>query len=432
VGEPRERRLLDFAGDSARLALGSALSQLILLAFTPVLGRLYGPAVVGTAAAAYAVVNVAGTIAAGRYEVAVMLPGERVDGLAALCVALIVCLGLSLSAALVGALAPSWLRLGLLTWALPTGLLSFGLSNAFTYWLLRERAFSWLSLGRITSSLAIVSWQGVVGFAGAATPANLVIGYLIGPFAVAIAGMVVLRRGGGGLRHALHRERLLAIARRFRRFPLMEAWGALLGALGLQVPILILSGMFPTATVGSFSMASRLLTAPVSFMGSAVGQVYFQRASALAARGGDIWALTRRLQAVLALIGAVPFLLVAVAGKPIFTWLLGPQWSDAGVFAQILAGASFLQLIYSPISPVFAVRRRLGSLTIVHSLNFSVPVIALLVGRVFLGPRVIPLVVTLSLSTGTLYLMLSLWNRAVARAPAPRSEHERERNPVHG
>jgi O-antigen/teichoic acid export membrane protein len=406
----------EFGGDSARLAAGIVLAQAILFGATPIVSRLYGPAVFGTAARVLAIVAVSSVIATGRFELAIMLPASRAAGYAVFCLSsAVACVGAIAASVVIVVLRP-WHSFGALSWALPLGLVINGVSTASAYWLLRDRSFSRVATGRVASSLLTVGMQIGLGLAGAPVAWVLIAATIVGP------GVMIVLAFSGSNRASLHARPawrdLCSAARDYRRFPLVEAGGALLGTLGLQLPVLLLSVWYPAASVGAFFMAQRLLTAPVSLMGAAVGQVFFQRASERMREGRELWSLTFSLFKRLVLVGFVPMSVVLVFGRPLFTWLLGPSWVDAGRFAQLLAPSTFFQLTFVPLCTLFAVMQRQGSALIIHLLIFSVPFAALVAGRTLFHGEVFPMIALLGISSGLLYFCLSMWNLALARSRA--------------
>jgi len=60
----------------------------------------------------------------------------------------------------------------------------------------------------------------------------------------------------------------------------------------------------------------------------------------------------------LALLGAVPFLLLWLYGQPILTVLLGDRWIDAGRYLEIMAPWLFMIWVAAPTHAVFIVLRK--------------------------------------------------------------------------
>jgi O-antigen/teichoic acid export membrane protein len=67
--------------------------------------------------------------------------------------------------------------------------------------------------------------------------------------------------------------------KRFRKFPLIDIWGALLNNISWQLPVLLLAVFFSQTLVGFYALAFRLIHLPMSLIGASLGKVFFQRAS---------------------------------------------------------------------------------------------------------------------------------------------------------
>ena len=61
------------------LMTGTALAQILLIAISPILTRLYTPAEFGTFALFTSLTSAIAVVAAGRYELAVILPRRHTD-----------------------------------------------------------------------------------------------------------------------------------------------------------------------------------------------------------------------------------------------------------------------------------------------------------------------------------------------------------------
>src|SRR5690606_26947217 len=171
-----------------------------------------------------------------------------------------------------------------------------------------------------------------------------------------ILGRVVALGGlfsrGGLLAQGLPRPRDLAHAwRRYRRFPLVASWAALLNVLGQQAPFLVLLTYYGQATLGLIGVTTRVLTAPATLIGQAVSRA-FQGGGSDAIRLGTkpLRPILRTNVKALSAISLPIAIVLAAFSPPLFSFVLGAEWREAGVYAQILAFGYAAQLIVSPIS----------------------------------------------------------------------------------
>jgi len=356
----------EFGRNVMTVASGTALAQLLPLLVAPVLTRVYTPADFGTFALYLAAATVLGALATGRYELAVMLPAR--DETAVMVVRLcVVIAAASALVALLGALfvgrlvAKALASESLAPWLLLVGPSVFltGVSQSAIHWSNRRKCFRRVARARIAQSVvaALASIAMATVHDG---PGGLIVGYVLGQL-VGTVGLVVV---------AIRRERLLlrrsanasdtfrAVACRYRDFPRYQGPSALLEAFAGQLPIVLLTSFFGSATAGFVSLSQRAVRLPVSVVGRAIGDVFRQRASEDWVRDGRcdrIFGLTFRRLAALAWI---PLAILAVLAPWLFEWVFGAEWRTAGGYARILSGVYFLQFVVSPLSFVFMIAER--------------------------------------------------------------------------
>jgi O-antigen/teichoic acid export membrane protein len=350
----------------AILVTGAALGQLIVLAASPLVTRLYTPADFGVLGVFSAFLGILGIAVTLRYELAIPLAedDESVVNLLALSLAVALLLSLMIALALWpwGEVITGWFNaeaLRPLLWLLPVGLLAMGCASVFTYWAVRRQAFGHITRNQISRSVGQVATQ--IGC-----------GYLIlGPFGL-LAGKIVAESAGiTTLALAFHRIegrkwraiRLHGMARaavRFGNLPTLATGAALLESGGRLAPAVLVAALYGAEVAGWFVLAQRILFAPVA-LGTAAARVYFSEASRLARAGGEgLYALFKATTWRLLVFGVLSLGLVVVAGPQLFALFFGSVWTEAGRFAQVLALTSLGQLVVSPVSQMLTVFERQG------------------------------------------------------------------------
>ena len=340
---------------------GTAASQVLLFAAAPVLTRLYSPDDFGLLALYAALLGIGGVVVSLRYQLAIPLPEDEHEAASVAMAALMAVAGtVVVSGVLVvflgepvagGLNAP---ELGPYLWLLPVGLLALGFYQVFKYWAIREKDFAPIARSKVTQSVTAIALQ--LGL------------YPLGPLALLLGQAAGHGAGGGRLAKAALAGRLplfrsvtprsmWAAAVRYRRFPLYSTWGAAFNKVGWNLPALALAPLFSPAVAGIYLLTHRVLVTPQSFIGQAVGQVFFSRA-AEAHRSDELGELVRKLVSRLALIGLPPALAVVIVGPQLFDFVFGGQWRQAGEFARWMAPWLFLVFLTSPLSTLFSVLER--------------------------------------------------------------------------
>jgi lipopolysaccharide exporter len=349
-----------FIRDTSTLVAGTAVAHLINLALMPILTRLYTSDQFGTFSLYMVVLSIGAVMACLSYEPALVLPGEDQEaedllgaliGLAVIMAAVSLLIVLLLRKELAGLLnAPN--LFDPLLW-LPLNLLTIGLYQAFNYRSIRYRRFQRLSLSRGLQAGVTDGLQIGGGMAGGGVH-SLVLGQIVGQ----VTASCVLASGGGPAPSAGERKKPFALSRyfpllvRYRNFPLYSTWGTLMNVAASQNVPVILSMSFGTMITGYYFMAVRLVSAPMSLIGNALGQVLLQRASKELTEKGNVSQLVAKTISRSLLLWVPVFLLVAWVAPGLISIYLGSEWNTSGCYVRALTPLFFLQILTSPISVV--------------------------------------------------------------------------------
>ncbi len=416
-----------FAGDVFKLVGGTTIAQGLTLLAAPILSRLYAPAAFGTAALFTSVVGVIAVVACFRYEFAIMLPERDKDAANILAVSIAAALATSgISATLITlARGPivQWLNapeLAPYLWLIPLAVLLHGIFNALNYWNSRTKHFGRLSIARVAAALTTSGAQLGIGVAGEAREGGLISASVAGSAVVTTAlGGQIWRDDWSLFQGSIRLRHMLDSLKRYRKFPLIDSWGGILNTISWQLPVLLLSAYFSQATVGFYSMAYRLIQLPMTLVGSAIAQVFFQRASEVQSQRGDLKGTVEMVFQRLVALALYPSLAMTVAGREIFVVVFGPAWAEAGTYVQILGLWMFFWFISSPLSTLFSVLEHQELGLIVHAAIFVTRAISLVVGGA-LGN--VYLALALFAGSGVLvYGGLTIWNIKLAGVPLRRS-----------
>ncbi|MEW6216689.1 MAG: oligosaccharide flippase family protein, partial [Candidatus Bipolaricaulota bacterium] len=247
-----------FGRSVAVLAGGTALGQTVTILASPLLTRLYDPQDFGIAAVYTSLLSIFSVVASLRYELAIPLPEEEPTAANVLWFSLLM-VGLTACVAGLGV----WFLGGKLVhlvnspglrpflWLLPLGMALVGTYQVFSYWAIRREAFPRLARTKVTQGVSSVAVQLLFGFAYAG-PLGLLLGRVVGQAAgVGTLALLARRRDAEALR-AWSWQRMRYVALRYRRFPMLSSGAALINALGLQVPVLLLSSLYGAQVVGHF------------------------------------------------------------------------------------------------------------------------------------------------------------------------------------
>ena len=331
------------------LGIGTAIGQGIVLAGTPFLVRIYGPASFGILALLLTATNISIAIGCARFDLALpSAPDDDVVPLARLCAT--IALGLAGTVALAALLLEPHLSGGpFLELVRHPFLLGLTVLSGALFQLVSSVQ---LRRGAITIMAGLRALQGVIFVALALIPAIGLLWAQALSYLPALLLLPAVLTGVGG--PAVIR----GVAARYRTFATLGLPGAILDVVGYSLCIWIVTYAYGAAGSGELSQVQRIVGAPLMLVSISLGQILLRQSAEMTE---DPIALRRLLVRLLMLMagGAVVALLVlAVIGKPVLDLVLGSKWDIDTRFILAISAAVFVRAIVSPVSAVLVTSRR--------------------------------------------------------------------------
>jgi len=352
-----------FAANVLKLVTGSVFAQGLGVLAAPVIARLFAPEAFGVAALFASITGIVGVVACLRYELAIMLPKTDEEAVNLLGVSLFFVLIVTIISTLIIFFADDVIvnlfnspELSKYLWLVPLAVFVTGIFTALNYWNSRTKHFGRLSIARVVSS--VVTQMGILGagFTGFVSGGTLITARVLGQFvSTLVLGGQIWRNDGRLFKTSIGWKKMIVGLKRHKKFPIFGTWSALLNTASQQSPVLLLAFYFSPKTVGFYALGQAVLSMPMSLVGGAVSQVFFQKASEAHNRTGNLSKVVEEVFKRLVSLGIFPILLLTLIGKDVFIVVFGARWAEAGVYMQILGLWIFFQFISSPISTLFAV-----------------------------------------------------------------------------
>lgn len=331
---------------------GTAGAQLVLIAATPVLTRLYSPSEFGLLAAFVSLLAFLTVVSSGRYELAIHLP-EKIEETVAVTVLSFICLVLTtvisiilififsehLSVLLKAPELASYL------WLLPLAVFFVGLYQICNAWYVRQKQYKDIAGTKVLQSILTLLIQ-------------------LSTFKLAAFGLMLgqtLGQGAGSIKLSLKSikntkefwsvqfHQIKTVAKRYKSFPIYSTWTGLFNTASLQLAPLVFLSLFGATVAGLYALTLKLVSLPISLIGQAIGSVFLSEAPK-AHREGRLNTLVLQFNKKLVQLGCLPTAILIVFGPELFVFVLGEQWYKAGEYAQWLAPWIFLQFQWSPLS----------------------------------------------------------------------------------
>lgn len=349
------------------LVTGTTLAQLLAVAASPILTRLYSPEEFGLLTVYTAVLYIFALMGTLQYENAIPLPEDEESAAGLLALSFLILLGMCLLSGvflwagrdfLAEALGVSELAGFLLL--IPFSLLGVGTFNILDRWCVRRKTFQEIA------RLKVIQGAGMIGtMVGVGTlhqgPVGLFLGDVVGRLMG--SGRLTYRtiRKESPLLRKVTGQGIKQAAVRFRKFPQLSVGSAFIRELCEQMPALVLSMAYGPWVVGLFMLVQRILGMPLSLIGYSVSSVYMAQAADYLQednKAEEVLKLFWQTQKHLLLV-SFPFLafLFLFSGK-LFSFVFGSQWGEAAVYLQILCPMYLFQFLSIPVSTTLYVFER--------------------------------------------------------------------------
>lgn len=351
-----------YLGDVVKLVSGTSIAQVVGVLVVPVLARIFSPADFGVNALFNSLLGVITVIACLRYEMTIVIAKDESDSVNMLAVSSLFSL---ISGLFTVPIVLLWAKpiamlfkspeLAPWLWMLPPSIFLMGLFTALNNWNTRTRHFGRLAGAKLTNTIVSVLSQLGLGMAKMVNAGGLIGGSLVGTIASTGSLAAAIWRDD----HKVFKEhtrlaRMLDGIKRYKKFPLISSWSALLNNISWQLPSFLLTPYFGSEVNGFYSMGNRVLRMPMSLIGAAISQAFFPRASVARHEGNlpEVVASTFRRLVVFSLF---PMLTLSFIAKDLFVIVLGAQWAEAGVYTQILSLWTFFWFVSSPMSTLWSI-----------------------------------------------------------------------------
>lgn len=338
-------RTSKFVRDTSSLASGVFIAQLIGLAISPLLTRLFSPTDFGVFSLVAAVATMLGIFSTLKLEMIIPATGDRIESLHLLQILLLA--GSATGLVLLVIIFPLQAKLSSLLSlpqgaevtliALPALLVVVALHSGIRAWCVRHGHFAVISRAQIMRAMtAATVWTGL-GLSGlVATPGlSLTLGQLAGDTLFAGILYRTLSKRELMVLRALRIERLSrAFKRNLRMIRAVVSSQALAGLYG-RLPILVIATVYGPAEAGYYALAERIAGAPAGLLANTIGDVYRQRAAVMHNEGRRFDGLLRQVVMLTLVVSLVPFLAVILLVPHYLGAVFGSAW-QSGAFTMVV------------------------------------------------------------------------------------------------
>jgi O-antigen/teichoic acid export membrane protein len=396
----------DYIKDLSRLVSGTLIANLIPILISPVLARMYTPEAFGTFGLYISIVNIATILFTGRYEFAIVLSKSQNEAtnlfylaisLGLLCL-IIGYLGIGIFFSMASGIT---MDSNLWIFAIPISAYLVAINRTLMYFSSNIRDYKAVAVNKIIRATSVATFK-VLSYPVSKT-FGLITGNLIGFLIAASSYMMIVKRKRQIQFHRINFPSLFSTAIAFKKFFQFDLLSGLLNAISLNIPIIILSIYYTKSVVGQYSMAFTIINLPMILIGSSIGQIFYERISKLDTQS-QISQASKKVINQLLVMGSFMMIILAF-GDQLFSFVLGDNWLQAGIFAQYMAPWVYMVFIASPLSNLYlkhSLQKRLLSFNIILLLSRTL----VLLGSIYLLKDVYLVILLFSIAGFLIYYIL--------------------------
>jgi len=380
------------------------MAQVIMFAFIPIITRIYSPEEFGLYSLFFSISIAIALISSLNYEQAIVLPESEKDAQALVFLSIgilfsVVVITTVLSFIFYDLLLKYFQGMEYFIWLLPLSVLITGMQQIFDQYSNRKNFYKQMATAKILSSVGTVSTQMSSRYIFGLN------GLVFGKVFADLLGVIFLykhhiKEQTLHLR-SMSKKRVIVNARVHDHFPKFQTGTSLMNYLAQYLPIFLFPMLFSPEAAGYYALTFRILMVPTTIMGGSVRSVYYQKASRMFNNNENIYSLYKKTTLGLLKIYIVPFLVIVIFGKEIFTFLFGEQWGMSGEIAQLMVFTSLLAFINIPSVMTFNILKLQKLQLFIQYLQFLLRGLAIYIGYYIFNSY---------LGSITLYVLVTILN----------------------
>lgn len=361
-----------FSRQVATLATGTSIAQIITIATSPIITRLFSPESLGVSALFISIIGPLAIISTLSYPTAIVLPRNQSQAVK------LILLSIYLAVVFTFVLIILWLMseqkiseifdmnaIQSYAYLAPLAILGTSISGIISQWLIRNKSFLLISKIAIITAIITSAIKIIVGYYypdPIVLIYSAIISYYISLFFIKFIQpdeFIEIKFFNFSKRKFLQ---LYKTAIKYSDFLIYRTPQTLLNYLNHSISIFMLTLLFGLDSAGYYSLAFAVLSVPITVISGSVYQAIYPKINSVFLDGQSIYPYLIKSILWLSVFGLVPTVTLIFFGKEIFTFIFGDEWEKTGIYVQFMSIALFFYYIGRPIFaaiPVLKLQRDL-------------------------------------------------------------------------
>lgn len=330
----------EFVRNITILMTGTVLAQVLSYAVSPIISRLYNEADMAELGLYMRIVSFISALATARFELALPLPKSDYHSFLIFRLSLKITKVVLLSSLVISLIYFSLLSFDLsFIWMTVISIVTsyfIVFINLGTNWSIRNKKYRDISFQKISNSISSNGFKLLFGFFYLGS-VGLIVGTFLGYFLSSFKFIQEFIKNKGRADKKYSKVKTYLLAKEYKEFPLINSPHVFLD-LGRDLLLaFFIMAYFGKEVFGSYVYSTMMLSLPFAVIGQSVSQVFFNKCSEMVNQGKSVVQLVYKSYVSLFLIGIIPFGILFFYGEPIFVFVFGSNWTDAGKFSEILS-----------------------------------------------------------------------------------------------
>ncbi|MBC2170451.1 lipopolysaccharide biosynthesis protein [Listeria booriae] len=343
---------------------GNAFAQLLMIAFAPIIARLYTAAEFGIYAAYVTVITITVKVASLGLEKAIPLERNRVSAKKLMYInqylAILISFLILTVYIVFGVSVLNWVGIYPTIWEailLSTGIAMTSMIQIYNYENMNREQYRTLAMTRTLQN----GFTGVaqIGFALANVmkTTGLLLGDVLGK-AISVFFLTRVSKKDKIKQRVTWRD-TKELLTRYKGFIIFSMPAGLINTLSLQLPLLLVLAIFGASDSGQYAFVQRVIIVPISVLAITLSQFFYSVAAKdINKNKQSVYALYMSLTKKLTVYLTLPFSIFIFFSPLIFRVLFGEEWLLAGQLTQVLGGMFLTQIIFSATSQILYLMER--------------------------------------------------------------------------
>tara|TARA_Y100001970_G_C14251923_1_gene872471 strand:+ start:3720 stop:4949 length:1230 start_codon:yes stop_codon:yes gene_type:complete len=334
------------------LLTGSALSQIIVIAASPILTRLFSPEIFGSSALFLSICSILLIFTTLRYELPIIQTQDNQNALSLVMLSILTSISFFIIFELLIIIFINNIKIlelnnnfNNLLPLLPLYVLLSNIHRIIVNYMNKNKFYKIISVNQIVQSFFKVISKVIFGLL--VIPFNgIILGNVIGQFLS--TSLIVIRFFRLKIDKAIIIKSFKKIkhnAYYYKNFPKYILLSDSVNTFALQSPFLLIGYLFSIKDLGFLSLAYSVSSVPLNFIGTSLSRVFRQQAADDFNKTGRCDELFLQMLNKLILYLIFPFLLLFFTAPFLFKIVFGANWIISGHMVQILTAMFFCQFI---------------------------------------------------------------------------------------